>query len=150
MHWQQQECQSYSYFLWRLHTYTKANHLHDNTCRHIHNSFDSFVSPRLPSLFFVTPISIFSLGWHHFCPKMSTIHRILHNIFFIHVLCHVCIYAIFVIFGYLFIGLIFVSYISCFPFLLLYLLMKFRLLTSTKRSFLGILCSYDSLHLSVI
>ena len=63
---------------------------------------------------------------------MSTIHRILHNIFFIYVLCHVCIYVIFVIFGYLFIGLIFISYMPCFPFLLLYLLMKFRLIIHMK------------------
>ena len=58
---------------------------------------------------------------------MSTIHRILHNILFIYVLCHVCIYVTFLIFGYLFIGLIFISYMSCFAFLLLYLLIKFRL-----------------------
>ena len=38
MHWQQQECQSYSYFLRRLHTYTQANHLHDNMYTHIHTS----------------------------------------------------------------------------------------------------------------
>ena len=58
---------------------------------------------------------------------MSTVYRILYNVFFIYILCHVCIYVIFVIFEYLFIGLIFVNYISCFPFLLLYLLMKYRL-----------------------
>ena len=152
---------------------------------------------------------------------MSRIHRILHNIFFMYVLCHVCIYVIFVIFEYLFIGLIFISYMSCFPFLVLYLLIKFMLndthemhqhqwfiivvyfvhvfhctnfiflqemfkcfslpfpsfmtmlictqshgsakhwwhnsasmhgyiLTSTKRSFLGTLFSYDSKHLHVI
>ena len=38
---------------------------------------------------------------------MSTIHRIVHHIFFMYVLCHVCIYVIFDIFWYLFIGLSF-------------------------------------------
>ena len=44
-----------------------------------------------------------------------------------YVWCHVCIYVIFVIFWYLFISLIFISYMSCFPVLVLYILMKFML-----------------------
>ena len=38
MHWQQQECSSYSSVLQILHSYTEANHLYGNMCRHIHIS----------------------------------------------------------------------------------------------------------------
>ena len=38
MHWQQQECSSYSFVSGILHSYTEANHLHGNMCRHIHIS----------------------------------------------------------------------------------------------------------------
>ena len=87
--------------------------------------FDSLVSPEYPTLFFVTAFSCLSpFRWHHFCPEMSRVHRILHNIFYMYVFSHFWIYLIFVIFGYVSIGLIVVSYISCFPFLLLYLLTK--------------------------
>ena len=39
-----------------------------------------------------------SLGWHHFCPEMGTIHWILDNIFYTYVFSSFCIYLIFVIF----------------------------------------------------
>ena len=38
MHWQQQECSSYSSVLQILHSFTEANHLYGNMCRHIHIS----------------------------------------------------------------------------------------------------------------
>ena len=58
---------------------------------------------------------------------MGTIHYILYHIFYMYVFSSFCIYLIFVIFGHVFIGLIVVSYILCFAFLLLYLLTKFSL-----------------------
>ena len=128
MHSQQQEYSSYSSVLGRLHSYTEANHLHDNMGRHIHTSWILSCLHCPSTLFFVISLSYSSaLGWHHFCPVVSTINWIILNIFFIYVWIYVCIYVIFIIFWYLFICCLPVCVIPCFPFLLLHFLRKFRL-----------------------
>ena len=111
MHWQQQECLSYSYFSGRLHIYTEANLLHKNMCRHIHTaSILWFLQCNQLSSFWFNVIFIFLrmtlfLSWNEY-NKWHT------KLYFLHVciksclnICYLCYFWV------LFIGLIVVSYL---------------------------------------
>ena len=127
-HWQHQECQRYSYFWGRLHTVTSANHLHDNMYTHISTSLILLFphSYQLCSvslqLHFPPHLDDFISGlkWVEYIEYFIIFSSCMYNVMFAYMLS-------LSFFWYLFIGLIFISYMSCFPVLVLYVLMKFIL-----------------------
>ena len=101
MHWQQQECWSCNFVLKILCNHTAVNYFYGNMHTHPY-FFKSLVSLLLWIIFFVIWLWSSPCGWDHFCPAISRMNCIFHQICLWYVWTYICIFVIFLIFSYIF------------------------------------------------
>ena len=112
---QQQECWSCNFVLKILCNHTMVKYFYGNMCTHNHISLNLWCL-LLWIVFFVIWVWSSPCGWDRFCPAISRMNCIFHQICLWYVWMYICIVVIFHIFSYLFICDFLMQHISFFPF----------------------------------